>query len=331
MFLFSLLSVFASLRDNHILIKAYFLINKKTIKNTLLLTKKITTLNMKINSDNLAILKIRDYQFNWTTKTYLMGIINVTPDSFSDGGDFENVNSAFAQSIDMIKNGADIIDIGGQSTRPNADQITLKEELNRVIPIIKKIRENSLIPISIDTTRSEVARLAIEAGADMVNDISAGMFDEQMFSTVAKLNVPLILMHIRGNPKTMQNLTNYDDLIGEIYHFFENRINQAIKAGIWRSHLIIDPGIGFAKTWDQNIEILQKLPSFKSLNLPILIGTSRKSFIGQIIGENDPKKRVWGTCATCCVAIEKGANILRVHDVKAISDVAKVADIIYRN
>lgn len=278
-----------------------------------------------------SILNIGDYKFNWEKRTYLMGILNVTPDSFSDGGDFNSLDTALSQAIKMAENGADILDIGGQSTRPGAEQITLETELNRVIPIIKLIRQKLSIPISIDTTKSEVAQAAINAGADIVNDISAGTFDQQMFSVVAKLNVPLILMHIRGTPETMQSLTNYDDLISEIYQFFEVRIEAAIKAGIKRSHLIIDPGIGFAKTYSQNLEILRKIPVFKSLNLPILIGTSRKSFIGKIIGKNDPKKRVWGTATTCCAAIEKGANILRVHDVQEMNDVIKVADAIYKD
>ena len=278
-----------------------------------------------------SILNIGDYKFNWEKRTYLMGILNVTPDSFSDGGDFNSLDTALSQAIKMAENGADILDIGGQSTRPGAEQITLETELNRVIPIIKLIRQKLSIPISIDTTKSEVAQAAINAGADIVNDISAGTFDQQMFSVVADLNVPLILMHIRGTPETMQSLTNYDDLISEIYQFFEVRIEAAIKAGIKRSHLIIDPGIGFAKTYSQNLEILRKIPVFKSLNLPILIGTSRKSFIGKIIGKNDPKKRVWGTATTCCAAIEKGANILRVHDVQEMNDVIKVADAIYKD
>jgi dihydropteroate synthase len=278
-----------------------------------------------------SILNIRGYEFDWGKRTYLMGILNVTPDSFSDGGDFNTLEAALSQAITMVENGADILDLGGQSTRPGAEQISIKQELNRVIPIIQAIRHKLSIPLSIDTTKAQVAQAAIAAGADVVNDISAATFDEQMLSVVARLNVPLILMHIRGTPQTMQTLTDYQDLISEIYQFFEARIEAAIKAGIRRSHLIIDPGIGFAKTYAQNLEILRNLPDFKSLNLPILIGTSRKSFIGKILGENDPKKRVWGTAATCCAAIEKGADILRVHDVKEMYDLVRVADAIYKN
>jgi dihydropteroate synthase len=279
-------------------------------------------------------LNIRGNNFEWGKRTYLMGIVNVTPDSFSEEpkqwDDF--VNLALLKSRILIQDGADILDIGGQSTRPGAETVTLEEELNRVIPAVIAIREilSKDIPISIDTTRSEVAEEAIIAGADMINDISGATFDDKMLSVVASLYVPLILMHIRGNPKTMQTLTNYDDLIGEIYQFLEARIEAAIQAGIRRSHLIIDPGIGFAKTWEQNLEIIRNISAFSKLELPILIGTSRKSFIGKILNKDNPKQRVWGTAATCCAAIQQGADILRIHDVYEMNDVCKVADAIYR-
>ncbi len=274
------------------------------------------------------VLKRNNFTFNWQQKTYLMGILNVTPDSFSDGGEFNNLESALVQAKYMIKNGADIIDIGGQSTRPGSEQITLETELNRVIPIIKAIRQNYSIPISIDTTRAEVAQQAIEAGADIINDISGGTFDTQMFPTAAKLNVPIILMHIRGTPKTMQQMTDYQDLVGDITNFFNTQINQAVNSGIARENIIIDPGIGFAKNVEQNIELLKRLSEFQSLNLPILVGASRKSFIGHILNKKDPKERIWGTAAACCSAIAKGANILRVHDVPQMYDVIRVADTI---
>ena len=260
-----------------------------------------------------------------------MGILNVTPDSFSDGGEFEGVNSALTHAQKMIENGADIIDIGGQSTRPGAEQISLDEELKRVIPIIKVIREQATIPISIDTTSAEVARSAIEAGADIINDISGGTYDENMFSTAAQLEVPIILMHLKGTPQTMQSLTNYGDLITEIKTFLEQQINKAIALGIPQSNIIIDPGIGFAKNTAQNIQLIQQLSQFKTLNAPILIGVSRKSFIGKITGQNNPKDRLWGTAAACCGAIANGADIIRVHDVAQMCDVAKVADTIWRS
>ena len=280
-------------------------------------------MNLKLSS---LVLKRKNFTFNWQEKTYLMGILNVTPDSFSDGGEFNTIESALDQAKYMIKNGADIIDIGGQSTRPGSEQITLETELNRVIPIIKAIRQNHYIPISIDTTRAEVAQQAIEAGADIINDISGGTFEPEMFPTAAKLAVPIILMHIRGTPKTMQQMTEYQDLVGEITNFFNTQINQAVNSGIARENIIIDPGIGFAKNAEQNIELLKRLSEFQSLNLPILVGASRKSFIGHILNKKDPKERVWGTAAACCKAIAQGANILRVHDVPEMYDVIRVAD-----
>jgi dihydropteroate synthase len=260
-----------------------------------------------------------------------MGVLNVTPDSFSDGGDFNTIETAIVQAKKLVAEGTDIIDIGGQSTRPGAEQISLEEELNRVIPVIKALREEISLPISIDTTKASVAQAAVAAGADMVNDISGGTYDANMLPVVAQLGVPIILMHMRGTPQTMLQLTDYQDFIGEIYQFFAERIEQAIQAGISRSHLIIDPGIGFAKNYEQNLELLRRLSDFQSLNVPILVGSSRKSFIGRILNQNDPKLRVWGTAATCCAAIAGSADLLRVHDVAEMYDVCRVADAIWRS
>lgn len=278
-----------------------------------------------------TILKRNNYQFVWGSKTYIMGIINVTPDSFSDGGKFSQVETAVAQAEKMIKNGVDIIDIGGQSTRPGTKQISLTEELNRVIPIIKAIRQTEDIPISIDTTRSEVAEAAIASGADIINDISGATYDNQMLATTAKLAVPIILMHIKGTPETMQKLTDYQDLIAEIIAFLQQQIDKAIAEGIQPHNIIIDPGIGFAKNASQNIQLIQQLSKFQILNKPLLIGVSRKSFIGKIIEQENPQDRVWGTAAACCGAIANGADIIRVHDVPEMYDVTRVADRIWRN
>ena len=275
-------------------------------------------------------LTIREYQFNWGQRTYLMGILNVTPDSFSDGGQFNNLQSAIAQAQYMIDNGADIIDIGGQSTRPGAEQISFAEECNRVIPIIKAIRQQFSIPISIDTTRAKIAQEAIAAGADLINDISGGTFDKEMLTLAGQVDVPIILMHMRGNPQTMQQMTDYQDVVTDITEFLNCQIQKAIACGVNSSKIIIDPGIGFAKTPEQNIELLRRLSEFKALEVPILVGTSRKSFIGKIINQQDPQKRVWGTAATCGSAIISGADILRIHDVAEIYDVSRVADAIYR-
>ncbi len=276
-------------------------------------------------------LKIRNSVFVWGKQTYIMGILNVTPDSFSDGGQFDTIETALRQARQLEADGADMIDIGGQSTRPGAQKISLEEELRRVIPIIKQIRQESQIPISIDTTRALVAEKAIAEGADIVNDVSGATYDEQMFSQVAQLGVPIILMHLRGTPQTMQTLTDYQDLLREILDFLKKQIDKAQKVRIPFEHLIIDPGIGFAKNYEQNIELLQRLSEFQALNCPILVGASRKSFIGRILQQDDPKQRVWGTAAACCAAIAEGADILRVHDVAQMKDVIRVADVIWRN
>ncbi|MEG4323184.1 MULTISPECIES: dihydropteroate synthase [unclassified Microcoleus] len=280
-------------------------------------------------------LTIRSQTLEWGKRTYLMGVLNVTPDSFSDGGDFISIESAVTQAENMVKSGVDIIDIGGQSTRPGAAEISLKEEIERVIPIVQMLRQKAdifgSVPISVDTTRAQVAKAAVEAGADIVNDISGATFDSEMLSTVAQLQVPIILMHIRGTPQTMQKLTDYQDLIGEIREFLESRIAAAVAAGIDKSQIIIDPGIGFAKTYNQNLEILRQLPKFRGLDCPILVGVSRKSFIGQILNQPEAKQRIWGTAAACTSAIANSADILRVHDVREMHDVCLVADAIFRN
>ncbi|MEG4810307.1 dihydropteroate synthase [Microcoleus sp. F8-D3] len=286
-------------------------------------------------TNNPEKITIRNKAFEWGKRTYLMGVLNVTPDSFSDGGDFNTIESALAQAENMVKSGVDIIDIGGQSTRPGAAEISLAEESDRVIPLVQILRQKAdifgSVPISVDTTRGRVAKAAVEAGADIINDISGATFDSEMLSTVAKLKVPIILMHIRGTPQTMQKLTDYSDLIGEIGEFLESRIAAAVAAGIDKYQIILDPGIGFAKTYSQNLEILRQLPKFRVLNCPILVGVSRKSFIGHILNQPEAKQRVWGTAAACTGAIANSADILRVHDVREMHDVCLVADAIFRN
>ncbi|MEM0981285.1 MAG: dihydropteroate synthase, partial [Cyanobacteria bacterium P01_H01_bin.58] len=224
--------------------------------------------------------KIRDRVFHWGDRTYVMGVLNVTPDSFSDGGQFNTVDAALRQAHRLVHVGCDLLDIGGQSTRPGAGDISSEVEMQRVVPVINAIRahEDDTLAntvISIDTTRADVARAAVRAGANIVNDISGGTFDEAMFSTVADLGVPIILMHIRGTPATMQQYTDYADLIGDIYVFLERQIETAIAAGLSHSQIAIDPGIGFAKSYPQNLELLRQIPAFRTLNCPILIGPSR--------------------------------------------------------
>lgn len=278
---------------------------------------------------------LRDRTFTWGRRTYLMGILNVTPDSFSDGGQFNTLALAVAQARHLVHHGIDILDIGGQSTRPGAGSISRQEELDRVIPVIDAIRHDdddrlSQAIISVDTTRSSVARAAIRAGADLVNDISGGTYDRAMLSTVADLGVPIVLMHLRGTPATMQQLTDYQDLIGEIYEFLQRQIEGAIAVGVKPSQIAIDPGLGFAKTFGQNLELLRHLDRFRELGHPLLLGPSRKSFIGSILDQPDPQQRVWGTAATCCAAIAGGVDILRVHDGAEMHDVCRVADAVWR-
>ncbi|MEA5418379.1 dihydropteroate synthase [Spirulina sp. CCNP1310] len=279
----------------------------------------------------LTPLMMGDRLFAWGDRTYIMGILNVTPDSFSDGGQFNAPDQAMAQVAQMVAAGVDIIDVGGQSTRPGAVEISLTEELDRTIPIIEQIRAQYSTPISIDTTRAAVAEAAVAAGANLINDISGGTFDPEMFPTVARLGVPYVLMHIRGTPATMQTLTDYQDLIGEITTFFQTQIDLAVQAGVERSHLILDPGIGFAKTAPQNIELLHRLREFDSLRCPLLIGPSRKSFIGQILNQPDPQLRIWGTAGAAGGAIATRCDILRVHDVGPMVEVCRVADQILRS
>ncbi len=279
--------------------------------------------------------KIRDRTLTWGSRTYLMGVLNVTPDSFSDGGQFDTVELAVAQARHLVHHGTDILDIGGQSTRPGAGSISRTEEIDRVIPVIEAIRadhDDTLAQaiISVDTTRSSVARAAVKAGADVINDISAGTYDRAMLSTVADLGVPIVLMHVRGTPATMQQCTDYQDLVGEIYEFLQHQIEDAIAVGIKPSKIAIDPGLGFAKTPAQNLELLRQLSRFRDLGRPLLVGPSRKSFIGWILDQPDPQQRVWGTAAACCAAIAGGADILRVHDGAEMHDVCRVADAVWR-
>lgn len=281
-------------------------------------------------------LKIRDRNFNWGERTYLMGILNITPDSFSDGGELNTPEAALQQASKMIDHGVDILDIGGESTRPHAVQISAEEELKRVIPVILLLRQETSIPISIDTTKSVVAQQAIAAGADMVNDTSGATFDDKMLGTVAQLGVPIVLMHIRGNPKTMKSLAEYQDVVAEVSEFLLAQTSKAISYGIDPTNIIIDPGIGFAKTAVQSLELLQRLSEIKKFNppmsnFPMLIGVSRKSFMGPILNKANAQDRVWGTAAACYGAIAKGADILRVHDVAEMYDICRVADAIERN
>jgi dihydropteroate synthase len=263
-----------------------------------------------------------------------MAVINVTPDSFSDGGKYYTVDKALEQALKCIADGADILDIGGQSTRPNAPEITAEEEIERVVPVIKAIRaSNSTVAISIDTFRASVARAAITAGADIINDVSGGTRDPKMLMTMAELKCPVVLMHMRGDAATMTKLTDYKgDVIKAVREDLEKLVISAMKAGVYRWNIIVDPGIGFAKTAEQSYELLTNLKLITSGDLngiPMLVGPSRKSFIGGVI-DKPAEDRVWGTAAAVCVCVQGGAHIVRIHDVKEMVDVVKVADKCYR-
>jgi dihydropteroate synthase len=266
--------------------------------------------------------------WTWGKRTYIMGILNVTPDSFSDGGQYFDLESAIAQGQKLVAEGADVLDIGGQSTRPGATIVPLAEELRRVIPVVKALAALVNVPISIDTTRSVVAAEALAAGATWVNDVSGGTDDPELLPVVARSGATVVLMHRRGNPQTMQSLTDYEDLVGEVHEFLARQRDKAQQLGI--TQIILDPGIGFAKNTEQNVTLLRELSRFRDLNCPLLVGPSRKSFIGHILNQPDPQQRVWGTAAACCAAIAHGADMVRVHDVAAIRQVVQVADAIWR-
>lgn len=263
-------------------------------------------------------------------RTLIMGILNLTPDSFSDGGRFASADEAIECAIQMASNGADIIDIGGLSTRPGAQEIPASEELNRVLPVVRKLAGVLDIPLSIDTYRAKVAEAALDAGAAIVNDISAASFDPAMPVLLAKKQCPAVLMHILGNPETMQTNPVYSDLMGEIVGMLRSRIAALTDAGVDEKLLIVDPGIGLPKTPDHNLEILRRLGELKSIGRPILVGTSRKATIGKVLGGLPPSDRLEGTAATVALSIANGADIVRVHDVAEMTRVAKMTDAIVR-
>ncbi|MDO8281469.1 MAG: dihydropteroate synthase [Thermodesulfovibrionia bacterium] len=269
-----------------------------------------------------------NHSFDLSERTCIMGILNVTPDSFSDGGLFLSQELAVEHAVRMQSEGADIIDIGGESTRPGAMKISAKEEIKRVVPIIEVIAKKVKVPISIDTYKSEVAKAAINAGASIVNDISGLRFDKKMPGLVARYKLPVVIMHIKGTPQNMQNNPSYKALIPEIIDYFAKSIEIALEAGVSNDKIIIDPGIGFGKTADHNLEIIRRLKEFEGFEKPILLGPSRKAFIGKILGGLPANERVEGTASAVAIGIFNGANIIRVHDVKEMSRVAGIADAI---
>ncbi len=257
----------------------------------------------------------------------IMGILNATPDSFSDGGQFTGVGAAIRQAVSMIEEGADIIDIGGESTQPGSEPVSVNEQIRRVVPVIEAIRENISveIPISIDTTQSTVALAALDAGANIINDVSAGRDDQAIFTLAAERDVPIILMHMQGQPKNMQDKPFYNEVIDEVLVFLEQRIQAALKAGVQKSNIAIDPGIGFGKRKQDNFDLLAGLQRFVDTDFPVLLGTSRKGFLGKICDISDPTKLVTATAVTTALAVMNGVQMFRVHDVKENRQAADIA------
>ncbi|MFH1397921.1 MAG: dihydropteroate synthase [Candidatus Omnitrophota bacterium] len=270
------------------------------------------------------ILDLGKYKLNLSQRTYIMGIVNITTDSFSGDGLYHKTKDIIKYAEDLSKQGADIIDVGGESSRPGAKSIPVKEELRRVIPVIKKLVKKIGVPISVDTYKPEVAEQALDNGATIVNDIT-GLSDKLMRKVAARYKAAVVIMHMQGTPRSMQKDPHYESLIDEIIDYLGKAVDRAMEAGIDRDKIIIDPGIGFGKTLDHNLEILKKLKEFKTLGMPILVGTSRKSFIGKILNAQ-PQERLFGTISSCVLASLNSANILRVHDVKAVRDALKISD-----
>ncbi|MCD6517668.1 MAG: dihydropteroate synthase [Candidatus Aminicenantes bacterium] len=262
-------------------------------------------------------------------RTWLMGILNVTPDSFSDGGIYLDKKSAVQKGLQLIKDGADILDIGGESTRPGSHPVTAEEEKRRILPVISEIRKKTDALISVDTTKSEVLKSALDAGADILNDISAMRFDPKILGLASKQDIPVIIMHMKGTPRSMQESPEYDNVIQEIKTFLKQRITDALTAGIKKNKIIIDPGIGFGKRLKDNLKIISNLSAFSELGFPILIGVSRKSFIGDLLNLS-PEKRIEGTIASSLISILQGAHILRVHDVSSLKKAVIVAEAIMK-
>jgi dihydropteroate synthase len=276
--------------------------------------------------------QIKNHKMPIGERTLIMGILNVTPDSFSDGGQFLDIDKALAHAETMIAEGADIIDVGGESTRPGGEPVSIEEEIKRVVPVIEALAKQTTTAISVDTTKSEVARAALDTGAAIVNDISALRFDFYIADAVARTGAGLVLMHSRGTPATMHRLPPVADIMHEVTHSLRASINMAERRGVKRESIVIDPGIGFGKSQEQNLELIAKLDQLIAAfpDYPLLIGTSRKSFIGRILADEGgtpapPEDRLHGTMATITAAILHGAHIVRVHDVKAAAETIRVA------
>jgi dihydropteroate synthase len=274
-------------------------------------------------------LLLRGRTLDFSRRTYVVGVLNVTPDSFSDGGRFLDPEAAVARGVELAREGADLIDVGGESTRPGSTPVALAEELRRVIPVIRALRQRVEVPLSVDTTKAAVAREAVAAGADLVNDVSGLRFDSEMGPTVARLGVPVVLMHSRGGRGELHEAFGYVDVSAEVAAELEEAIGRAEAAGIPRDRVILDPGIGFSKDAAHNLAVLSDLGPVRALGRPVLIGVSRKSFLGKVTGR-PVEKRLLATAAACVAAVLAGANLVRVHDVAPLWDALRVADSIVR-
>jgi len=282
--------------------------------------RKRRTFRLKLHSRTLVL----------GERTLLMGVLNVTPDSFSDGGRYRDAGAAVRRALEMEAEGADIIDIGGESTRPGSEPVSAETELARVLPVVEGLRGRLKIPISIDTQKARVAEAALAAGAEMVNDVSALRTDPALAEVVRRARVPLVLMHMRGRPKTMQLRPFARDVMADVTRGLREALGRARRAGIPRSRLILDPGIGFGKSVEQNCELLARLPELARLGCPLLVGTSRKAFLGALAGGGTEDRRIWGTAASVTATVLGGAHIVRVHDVAEMLRVVRVADGIVR-
>lgn len=256
-------------------------------------------------------------------RTRVMGIVNVTPDSFSDGGAHFDADAAVAHGLRLAEEGADLLDIGGESTRPGAAEVSLEEELRRVVPVVERLARETALPISVDTSKPEVMQAAVQAGAGLVNDVSA-LRREGALDMAASLGVPVVLMHMQGEPRSMQDAPDYEDVVGEVHRFLAERIFAAEMAGISRKKIVADPGFGFGKTTQHNLQLLARLERFLELGVPVLAGLSRKRSIGELTGRDQPQERVFGSVAAHLVAAQRGARIVRVHDVAATVDALRV-------
>lgn len=286
--------------------------------------------SMSVDTDLGTSLRYRfgDRVYDFSSRTHLMGVLNVTPDSFSDGGHFFDQDRAVERGEQMVTDGADFIDVGGESTRPGSDPVPLDEELRRVIPVIRRLTKRLPVPVSIDTYKPEVARAALDEGASIVNDITALTSSPEMGELIADRKASVILMHMQGTPRTMQKNPTYDDVVDDVISFLRSRIRIARDLGI--RQVVADPGIGFGKTLEHNLELLKRLDEFGNLDVPVLIGVSRKSFLGAIL-DLPAAERIEGTAAAVTASILKGASVIRVHDVKEMKRVALVADALRRN